>query len=95
MSRLKPMIIVLLMLTSALAGCVDRDNHPDHHDDEPGLHHHGDEDFIISMRRTIRQNMLNPIDTIVMMKSTMRQNIKRYKTMLDDIFLVSPDDSLF
>lgn len=33
------------MLTSALAGCVDRDNHPDHHDDEPGLHHHGDEDY--------------------------------------------------
>ena len=43
MSRLKPMIIVLLMLTSALAGCLDR--HPDHHDDEPGLHHHGDEDY--------------------------------------------------
>ena len=42
MSRLKPMIIVLLMLTSALAGCLDRS--PDHHDDEPGLHHHGDED---------------------------------------------------
>ena len=45
MSRLKPMIIVLLMLTFALAGCVDRDNHQDHHDDEPGLHHHGDEDY--------------------------------------------------
>ena len=45
MSQLKPMIIVLLMLTSALAGCVDRDNHPDHHDDEPGLHHHGDDDY--------------------------------------------------
>ena len=41
MSQLKPMIIVLLMLTSALAGCVDKD----HHDDEPGLHHHGDEDY--------------------------------------------------
>ena len=45
MSRLKSMIIVLLMLTSAVAGCVDRDNHPDHHDNEPGLHHHGDEDY--------------------------------------------------
>ena len=45
MSQLKPMIIVSLMLTSALAGCVDRDNHPDHHDGEPGLHHHGDEDY--------------------------------------------------
>ena len=45
MSRLKPMIIVLIMLTSALAGCVDRDNKPDHHDNEPGLHHHGDEDY--------------------------------------------------
>ena len=37
MSPLKPMIIGLLMLTTALAGCVDGDNHPDHHDDEPGL----------------------------------------------------------
>ena len=27
--------------------------------------------IIISMRRTIRQNMLNPIDTIVMMIRTM------------------------
>ena len=45
MSQLKPMIIVLLMMTPAIAGCVDRDNHPDHHDDEPGLHHHGDEDY--------------------------------------------------
>tara|TARA_B100000282_G_scaffold90569_1_gene63505 strand:+ start:543 stop:776 length:234 start_codon:yes stop_codon:yes gene_type:complete len=45
MSPLKPMIIGLLMLTTALAGCVDGDNHPDHHDDEPGLHHHGDEDY--------------------------------------------------
>ena len=45
MSRLKPMIIVMLMLTSALAGCVDRDNNPDHHDNEPGLHHHGDENY--------------------------------------------------
>ena len=45
MSRLKPMIIVLLILTSALVGCVDRDNLPDHHVDEPGLHHHGDEDY--------------------------------------------------
>ena len=45
MSPLKPIIIGLLMLTTALAGCVDRDVHPDHHDDEPGLHHHGDEDY--------------------------------------------------
>ena len=45
MSPLKPMIIGLLMLTTALAGCVDGDNHPDHHDDEPGRHHHGDEDY--------------------------------------------------
>lgn len=45
MNRLKPMIIVLLMLTSALAGCVDGDSNPDHHDNEPGLHHHGDEDY--------------------------------------------------
>ena len=45
MSQLKPMFIVLLMLTSALAGCVIEDDHPDHHDNEPGLHHHGDEDY--------------------------------------------------
>ena len=45
MSQLKPMFIVLLMLTSALAGCVIEDDHLDHHDNEPGLHHHGDEDY--------------------------------------------------
>ena len=47
--HLKPIVVVMLILTSPLAGCVDSDddgdNHPDHHDNEPGLHHHGDEDY--------------------------------------------------
>ena len=36
--------------------------------------------IIISMRRTIRQNMLNPIDTIVMMIRTM--NAGRLRNMM-------------
>ena len=70
MSRLKPMIIVLLVLTTALAGCVDRDNHPDHHDEEPAFITTVMEIIIISMMKTMRQTMLNPIGTIVMMIRT-------------------------
>ena len=46
--RKSALVLVLVMVCASLAGCIGSDegnNLPDHHDDEPGLHHHGDEDY--------------------------------------------------
>ena len=45
MRSLPTILMMLLLVSSMISGCVDRDNHPDHHDEEPGLHHHGDGDY--------------------------------------------------
>ena len=42
--RKSALILVLVMVSASLAGCIGSDE-PDHHDDEPGVHHHGDEDY--------------------------------------------------
>ena len=43
------MFVAFFMISVVFTGCLEDDdngdNHPDHHDDEPGLHHHGDGDY--------------------------------------------------